>query len=150
MRFTGTYTFTFACSKRLKLFEIILYCTAFCSNFYKISQSNSSKTISNIFIFISSLILSSLILSLFLSLSSLLLSSSRHNYTVLHVAIKKGNTNGINDVVAALKSATSFGEWHPYIYLFPYAINITDVSPLGMSIFWLSKFFFHQKHRHSL
>ena len=145
MRFTGTYTFTFAYSKRLKLFEIILYCTAFCSNFYKISQSNSSKTISNIFIFISSLILSSLILSLFLSLSSLLLSSSRHNYTVLHVAIKKGNTNGISDVVAALKSATSFGEWHPYNYLFPYAINIIDVSPLGMSIFWLSKFFFSSK-----
>ena len=145
MRFTGTYTFTFAYSKRLKLFEIILYCTAFCSNFYKISQSNSSKTISNIFIFISSLILSSLILSLFLSLSSLLLSSSRHNYTVLHVAIKKGNTNGISDVVAALKSATSSGEWHPYIYLFPYAINIIDVSPLGMSIFWLSKFFFSSK-----
>lgn len=148
MRFTGTYTFTFACSKRLQLFEIILYCKAFYSNFYKISQSNSSKTIS--IIFISSLILSLFLSLLYLLLSSLLHSSSRHNYTVLHVAIKKGNTDSIDDIVAALKSATNFGEWHPYIYIFPDAINITDVSPLGMSIFLFSKFFFHQKHRHSL
>ena len=77
--------------------------------------------------------MSSLILLLFLSLTSLLLSSSKHNYTVLNVAIKKSSTDNINDAVDALRSATNFGEWHPYIYLFPDAINITRVSPLGMN-----------------
>ena len=63
---------------------------------------------------------------------------------------KRGNTDSINDVVAALKSATNFGEWHPYIYLFPGAINITNVTPLGMSIFCFLSSFYITKHRHSL